>query len=116
MLTKLKLHNFRTYLNAEVDFAQRHLLIGRNNSGKTSLARAIGCLGECSRGDLVTALRCIPGGVAEFANRQLDSNKIDLSCTCDLEHDGAPCRFQYDLTFSVSKDAPVERPQTLRVT
>jgi predicted ATP-dependent endonuclease of OLD family len=37
MLKRLKVHNFRSFLNFEVNFSPLHLVIGKNNSGKTNL-------------------------------------------------------------------------------
>ena len=101
MLKKLKLHNFRTYLNAEIDFKQRHLLIGRNNSGKTNLVSAIRFLGATSRDDLNTASGWVPGGILEMRNWNLDQEAIEMTCVCELEYEGDLCEFEYELAMKV---------------
>ena len=106
MLKKLRLHNFRTYLDAEIQFTQRHLLIGRNNSGKTNLYTALGFLRDSARQDLASATASIPGGIAEMKNRALDSNVIQLSCACELPFEGTEHEFSYELKLSVESVAP----------
>lgn len=101
MLKKLRLQNFRTYLDAEINFTQRHLLIGRNNSGKTNLYRALRFLRDSARGDLATAARSIPGGIAEMKYAALDSNIIQLSCDCQLPFEGVEHEFSYSLKLNV---------------
>jgi len=101
MLKTLRLHNFRTFLNAELTFTNRHLVIGRNNSGKTNLCRALWFLGATARTDLETAVLTVPGGISEIANWRLNKNQIDLSCTCELPFEGAPYVYTYDLSLKV---------------
>ena len=99
MLKKLKLHNFRTFLNAEIDFTQRHLLIGKNNSGKTNLCIALRFLSTAATGDLAAMAREIPGGVGEITNWATKSEEFELSCTCQLPFEGADYDFTYSLTL-----------------
>lgn len=99
MLTKLRLHNFRTYLNAEIEFKQRHLIIGRNNSGKTNLVSAIRFLGVSSVGDLSVAATWVPGGIPEMRNWYLDKDTIEMTCICELDYQGELCEFTYELAM-----------------
>lgn len=102
MLKTLRLHNFRTFLNAEVSFTNRHLVIGRNNSGKTNLCSALRFLGATGRYDLATSVQAaVPGGIAEITNWLLASNQIDLSCTCELPFEGDLYVYTYDLSLVV---------------
>lgn len=101
MLKSLKLHNFKTFLNAEISFTQRHLLLGRNNSGKTNLASAIRFLSHSATADFETATARVPGGIWDLANRFLKSNEITLSCRCELEFDSEPCEYEYTLKLSL---------------
>jgi len=105
MLKKLRLQNFRTYLDAEIQFTQRHLLIGRNNSGKTNLYTALAFLRDASRGDLPSVAASIPGGIAELKYASLDSNIIQLSCACELPFEGAEHEFSYQLKLAVESTA-----------
>ena len=100
MLSTLRLHNFRTYLNAELRFTSRHLIIGRNNSGKTNLCAALRFLGATATGDLARATLAVPGGVSEIKNWAFHSSIVELSCICDLPFEGAPLRYKYDLKLS----------------
>ncbi len=107
MLTKLRLHNFRTYLNAEIEFEQRHLVIGRNNSGKTNLVSAIHFLGAAATSDLNVATTWVPGGIPEIRNWSLDKDTIEIECTCELDYQGELCEFTYELVIG-----PVPSPET----
>jgi len=108
VLKTFRLHNFRTFLNTEVSFTNRHLIIGRNNSGKTNLCSALRFLGATGRYDLATALQAaVPGGIGEITNWALNSNQIDLSCTCELPFEGDPYTYTYDLSLTLeSSSAP----------
>lgn len=101
MLKTLRLHNFRTYLNAELAFTPYHLLIGRNNSGKTNLCAALQFLGATATHDLSVAVQAVPGGAGEIKNRVLDSNTIEISCTCDLVFEGTPYLYSYELKLDI---------------
>lgn len=117
MLKKLRLHNFRTFLNAEIDFTQRHLLIGRNNSGKTNLCSALRFLAATASNDLAASVAAIPGGINEIKNWATRIPETEVSCTCELPFEGANHDFVYELRFrlDVSSD-PTQRGQlALRV-
>lgn len=101
VLKTFRLHNFRTFLNTEVSFTNRHLIIGRNNSGKTNLCFALRFLGATATSDFATSLLAIPGGLTEITNWALDKTQFDLSCTCELPFDGQLCTYTYDLSLSV---------------
>ena len=119
MLTKLKLHNFRTYLNAEIDFKQRHLLIGRNNSGKTNLATSIRFLGSTTSLDLnAAAATWVPGGINEMTNWHLrkDANTPnEMECVCELDYDGERCQFTYELALKIDSSSNLSAPGTLEL-
>ncbi|MFH0981465.1 MAG: AAA family ATPase [Planctomycetota bacterium] len=113
MLKKLRLHNFRTFLNAELTFTQRHLVIGRNNSGKTNLCSALFFLRSTAINDLATAAAMVPGGMVELKNWAFNSPEIRLSCTCALPFAGEVLDFTYDLTLRV--EAPPSPMESWRV-
>ncbi len=101
MLEKLSLHNFRTYLNAEVEFTPRHLIIGKNNSGKTNLYSALKFLCAIVRGDFADACYAVPGGISELRNWTLDSPLVELSLFCKLPYQGQMLTYRYDLHLEV---------------
>jgi predicted ATPase len=101
MLKKLRLHNFRTYLNTELSFKQRHLIIGRNNSGKSNLFFGLRFLGATAANDLAKSSLAVPGGAWEITNWALKANVFDLSCECELLYEGQPHQFAYDLKIAV---------------
>ncbi len=120
MLKRLRLHNFRTYLNAEIEFGRRHLLIGKNNSGKTNLCYALRFLGRTASHPLTaeTANTCVPGGVSELKHFGFASNTIDFTLTCELPFADEQLTYEYDLSLEVTKDprgsAPTEGLRVLK--
>lgn len=117
MLKKLKLHNFRTFLNAEIEFTQRHLLIGKNNSGKTNLCCALRFLAATASNDLAAATAAIPGGINEIRNWATKIPEAGLSCTCELPFEGVDLVFVYELRIRPEAASdPTQRGQrALRV-
>ncbi|MBN1513266.1 MAG: AAA family ATPase [Phycisphaerae bacterium] len=110
MLKKLRLHNFKTFLNTEVSFTQRHLLIGKNNSGKTNLCSAIRFLQATAALDLPQAAVWVPGGVEELTNWHVKSNQIELGCSATVEAAGETLDYEYELVLVV---APSDNPAQL---
>jgi predicted ATPase len=103
MLKRLRLHNFRTYLNAEAEFRQRQLIIGKNNSGKTNLCFAIRFLGASASSPLAEAVgACVPGGPPEFTHFAFKSNQATFEVVCDLPFDGQMLSFQYSLSIEIT--------------
>ena len=84
MLRTLRLHNFRTYLNTELKFTDHHLVIGRNNSGKTNLCAAFQFLRRTATDDLATSAQVVPGGIGEIKNWAFKGDTIELGCTCEI--------------------------------
>lgn len=102
MLKRIRLHNFRTYLNAEFLFEPRHLVIGKNNSGKSNLCRGLRFFGGTASGDLAQAAGLlIPGGVGEICNWKLPTSPIECMLECELPYDGEHLTFEYGLTLEI---------------
>ncbi len=101
MLKKFRLHNFRTYLNTELDFTQRHLIIGKNNSGKTNLCAALHFLNGTACSDLGASSVAVPGGIREITNWAFQSDTIELGCTCELSVNEQTHVYTYDLALNV---------------
>lgn len=102
MLKRLRLHNFKSFLNFEMDFTRRHLLIGKNNSGKSNLCAAMRFLGATSRLDLGSAAaNAIPGGIPEIKNWSYASDTIDFGLECELPFANSRLAFRYDLSLEV---------------
>jgi predicted ATPase len=117
MLKILRVHNFKTYLNAELRFGRQHLLIGKNNSGKTALVTLLNFIALTARAELDQASASVPGGLEEICNWYLNSDLIDISCTCELVYAGAPHHYTYALQLSRSgpRRSPTRQPPGLNV-
>ncbi|HSW46553.1 MAG TPA: AAA family ATPase [Phycisphaerae bacterium] len=100
MITKLRLHNFKTFLNFEIELTRRHLLIGKNNSGKTNFCYGLRFLGSTACNDY-SSIR-IPGGQEAFCHWDFDSNQTEIECTCELDFEGERLTFEYKLLLHVS--------------
>lgn len=117
MLKRLRLHNFRTYLNAEIDFRRCHLLIGKNNSGKSNLCYALRFLGKTASRPLAEAASaCVPGGVAEIKHFGFNSDRVDFALTCELPFGKDRLTYEYALSIDITADRHGAIPsQGLRV-
>lgn len=103
MIKKLRLHNFRTYLNTELDLERRHLIVGRNNSGKSNLLQAIRFLGATASLSLdEAALAWIPGSVSELKNWAFKSNRVDLEIECEICFGEEHLVYTYGLSLDVT--------------
>ncbi len=106
MLQSLRLHNFKTFLNFEVSFARRQLILGRNNTGKTNLSSALRFLSGSASLDYQSIP--IQGGLEAFCNRTLKSNRAVFRCNCTLDDGPDPGVFEYELQVEVHNESPVQ--------
>lgn len=111
MLKSLRLHNFRTYLNTAVLFTQHHLIIGKNNSGKTNLCAAIKFLRSTATQDLAAAAFEVPGGLTEITNWYTKSTEFEVGFTCEIPVDGDPHSFEYALRIGINDGAQPDTKQ-----
>lgn len=104
MIKRIRLHNFRSFLNAEFQFAQRHLLIGRNNSGKSNLMFALKFVASTAAKRLGECAGMLPGGVWEFCNFSVyPKNRIALmEIECEPIGMDGHVTFTYRLRLEVS--------------
>lgn len=111
MITRLRIHNFKTLLNFEVKLARRHLLIGKNNSGKSNLCHALRFLGATAASEYETIR--LPGGQDSACHWYSTSRTIELACTAELPIDGQRTLFDYELQLGVEQTAtPSGTPQS----
>lgn len=97
MIKHLRLHNFKTFLNFEIDLTRRHLLIGKNNTGKTNFCDALAFLGQSSGRQCSES---VPrGGLGWFQHRGYEGSPVELRVLCDLPDWGL---YQYDLSVEVT--------------
>lgn len=103
MITELRVHNFRTFINATFRFKQRHLLIGKNNSGKTNLCLAMAFLRATAERDLAAAMSVVPGATWDFCNYAMgDKDRVaTFALSCELGPPGKELRYRYELTLRV---------------
>lgn len=111
MLASLRIHNFKTFLNAEFKFQPRHLVIGKNNSGKTNLWQAMRFLGATARfGFQEGAARTVIGGLSELLNWSLESDTLEIACTCEFGSGSSSERYDYALAVRLVDTMPADKP------
>jgi predicted ATPase len=112
MLTELKVHNFRTLINATFRFKRRHLLIGKNNSGKTNLCLALTFPRLAVQGSLLDAVSANPGGLWDFCNYAVrDKDRVStFQLTCEIETQDKPLRYRYELGIRTDDPARTISP------
>lgn len=108
MLTRLRLHNFKTFVNSEIELTRRHLLIGKNNSGKTNLCLALRFLGATALVNYEEAIGAVPGGVDGFCHWGLDpakseSQTAEFGCSYQLPYNGEVLHYEYQLNLRLAK-------------
>lgn len=106
MLKTLRLHNFKTFLNTEINFTQRHLIIGKNNSGKTNLCAAMKFLRTIGTSDFATALGSVAGGAREITNFASRSDTMEIACECELPFGDDSLTYTYTVKLQI---APSQR-------
>jgi predicted ATPase len=106
----IRIHNFKSFLNFELELSKRHLVIGKNNSGKSNLCFALRFLGATSVADYNAALGQVPGGFEAFCHRSSKSPSTRFGCACELPYEKGSLRFHYDLQLGVEKTTRVPGP------
>ncbi len=78
MISYLKLKNFRSIIDAEINFSSTRLnvLVGANGSGKSNLVRALDLIGEIQKGDLSSAI-ATQGGQRSIIPKAIPMKKIN---------------------------------------
>ncbi|MBI4579935.1 MAG: AAA family ATPase [Planctomycetes bacterium] len=107
MLKSFRVHNFKSFLNFEIQFTRRHLLVGRNNSGKSNLCQALSFLGQSSFLDYDKIP--LPGGLMGFLHRGYKPRVAEFDCACELPWEEGKITLEY----SVHVEMP--DPRTTRV-
>ena len=89
MITSLKLRNFKSLVDAKIDFSDLTLLMGPNNSGKSSVLQALGFLKQSipansfqTNGQYATL-----GSYKDIAFRQDGRRRIEVACYIALIED-----------------------------
>jgi predicted ATPase len=91
MISKLRIENFKALRDVSIDLTPLHVLIGPNNSGKTSILEALNAL--CRSADFPLA-QAFPGHWKGYELIHCGSNK-DVIITADFLGDDGRDNFQY---------------------
>lgn len=118
MITKLRVHNFRTLLNFQMDLTRRHLLIGKNNSGKSNLCHALRFLGSSCWADYQTLVNGLPGGRDSLRHWHYKGLETHFKIECELPFDEGDLQYEYELQLrtpdeSAQVPTPSSSPSTV---
>ncbi len=101
MLKRFYIDNFKTHINTTFELAPINLLVGVNNSGKTSLCQALRFAGLSASLPLAKAATLAVGDEWNIANVHLGKSTIDVRVEADLEHQRDPSGFVYELSLQL---------------
>lgn len=78
-IKRLKIHNFKSLVHFEIEFAKLTCLIGMNGAGKTTLLQAMDFLAQLMRGRMDDWLRDRDWTIADLKNHSLKESNISFS-------------------------------------
>lgn len=103
MLEFFRVSNFKSLLNLEFRPAGINLLIGPNNSGKTSLCQALRFLSLTTKHDIETALMLAWVNPWNATNVHVSSDVMEFEASARLSNDGQEYLFNYELKVQVGR-------------
>ena len=122
MLNEFFVDNFKSLINVTFRPVEANLLIGSNNSGKTSLCQALQFLGASAALPLDNCADYIAGGRYGVTNFYFKKPTVDFQVKATVPYrDGGKLHFQYNLSIAVKHGTANQRRvmvenESLRVT
>ncbi len=122
MLNEFFVDNFKSLINVTFRPAEVNLLIGANNSGKTTLCQALQFLGASAAVPLDNCADYAAGGRFGITNFYFQKPTIDFQAKATVPYaDGDELHFQYNLSIVVENGTANQRrmmveEESLRVT
>lgn len=123
MLKRFYVDNFRNLINVTIEPSQLNLVLGENNSGKTSFMHALALLRDTASLSLNDAIGAV-GTVGSLRNVYLEKNSLKLACTAAITIDVTEYEFSYELEILLPSTSallphnfvPEVKSEILRVT
>ncbi|ODS38345.1 MAG: hypothetical protein A7315_12585, partial [Candidatus Altiarchaeales archaeon WOR_SM1_79] len=103
MIRKLKVKNFKSLKDFEVEFGKFNVLIGRNNSGKSNIIDVLSFLGEGFR-DPIEKIFIRRGGYKEVVFGGNEENDIEVEAEFELNVRKTNFLFEYYVKISGKYD------------
>ena len=103
MIRKLKVKNFKSLKNFEVEFGKFNVLIGRNNSGKSNIIDVLSFLSEGFK-DPIGKIFIRRGGYKEVVFGGNEENDIEIEVEFELNFGHVNFRFDYYIKISGKRD------------
>ena len=99
MLKRFRADNFKNLINVTFDPGDVNLVIGRNNSGKTTLCQALHFVGNTSVLSLADAAVLATGEPWNLPNAYLDNETVTFEVSCEVAEQGEVLYFEYRLSI-----------------
>jgi predicted ATPase len=99
MLKRLRIDNFKSLINVVFEPGAVNLLIGKNNSGKTTLCQALRFLSSTSFAPLAEAVVFSTGEAANLTNAYLQKDTVTFDCFCEIRTQEEIVSYKYLLEF-----------------
>lgn len=108
MLKEFRVDNFKSLINGVFRPAGMNLLLGMNNSGKTSLCQALQFVSASAAASLDRCAERIAGGRFGMTNFALDKSTIDFYVRVHIPYLDEALTFEYELTISPPQNSFME--------
>ncbi len=108
MLKEFRVDNFKSLINCVFRPEGMNLLLGMNNSGKTSLCQALQFVSASATASLDRCAERIAGGRFGMTNFALDKSTVDFHVRVHVPCLGEELMFEYELTVSPPQNGFME--------
>lgn len=104
MLEEFRVDNFKSLINVVYEPQQVNLLIGKNNSGKTSLCQALRFVSHSTAWPLTQCADSVAGGQHGLTNFAFDKKEVDFYVRAKLRFHDEELTFEYRLMILPPED------------
>ncbi len=111
MLTSFQVDNFKSLVNVSIEPVGLNVLVGRNNTGKSNLCRAMWFLSRTAGNSLEESAKGCGLELSTLANVYLDKPTMDFRVECRLPWEGETLDFEYVLRLNVPRYAREGLPE-----
>ena len=115
MLKRLRVKNFKSLENFEVEFEKFNVLVGRNNSGKSNVIDVLSFLGEGFK-DPIEKIFIRRGGYKEVVFGGNEENDIEIEAEFEVSDKQEKFLFEYYIKISGKYDAGKVIEESIKIT
>jgi len=99
MISRLKIQNYKSIEEMELNFGMLNALIGKNGAGKTTLISAINLMRRFSSGENINSIINSIAPLGEFFNANLDSKKALFEADIITPQEQLVYTYKFSVTF-----------------